>query len=135
MRLFSTLVTTGSCSCSGGSSLCVMASIINITNPPEIWSSCSVDSINTALTRTHNNLARCLHNVPQDFGGNAVCGDCVIQGDEECDCGSPQVSFLLENDVELQFTVELTLLDRVKVTRYVHILHCLYYIIYYIYMP
>ena len=81
--------------------LCVMETVIDVVLPPELWSSCSVDSITTALTRPNNNLARCLHNTPEDPDATPVCGDCIIQGEEECDCGSPQVIFLLISNVHL----------------------------------
>ena len=58
-----------------------------------------MDTINDALTRASNNLARCLHNVPEDPDGIPVCGDYIIQGEEECDCGSPQVRFSTQPEI------------------------------------
>ena len=68
---------------------CVMARTINLKDPPQTWSSCSV----AAFSRVSDNLARCLHNIPHpdDILGAPVCGDGIVQGDEVCDCGSPQV--------------------------------------------
>ena len=69
-----------------------MAAIINTYNPPDSWSTCSVNKINEVFSRLSNNLARCLHNTPDDILGDPVCGDGIVQDDEVCDCGSPQVS-------------------------------------------
>ena len=51
------------------------------------WSSCSVNSITTALSTT--SLGSCLTNVPTTTVGAPKCGN---EGNETCDCGSPQVS-------------------------------------------
>ena len=70
-----------------------MAENINERDPPQTWSSCSVAAINSAFSRATGNLARCLHNIPSPDSilGTPVCGDGILQGDEMCDCGYPQV--------------------------------------------
>ena len=70
-----------------------MARSFNISNPPQTWSSCSVAAINSVFSRVSNSLAWCLHNIPHpdNILGDAVCGDGIVQGDEVCDCGGPQV--------------------------------------------
>ena len=50
-----------------------------------------MDTISRVFGRVDNNLARCLHNVPEYSLGDPVCGDGIVQGDEVCDCGTPQV--------------------------------------------
>ena len=65
-----------------------MEAVINTNNPPQTWSSCSVDTINRVFD---NNLARCLHNMPNDTLVDPECGDGIVQGDEVCDCGTVQV--------------------------------------------
>ena len=67
-----------------------------------------MNSINNALTRASNNLARCLHNAPEDPDANPVCGDCVIQGEEECDCGSPQVR-VYQSDIVVHIVIQVLL--------------------------
>ena len=50
-------------------------------------------AINSSFSRVSNNLARCLHNTPHPDSilGAPVCGDGIVQRDEVCDCGGPQV--------------------------------------------
>ena len=67
-----------------------MAAVIN--NPPRAWSTCSIAAVQRAFSRGQNNLARCLHNQPSSRLGDIRCGDGLVEGDEVCDCGTPQVS-------------------------------------------
>ena len=78
------------CSCSDHSGRCVMAAVSGFP-PPEQWSSCSRTNIQTALTRANNRLGRCLENEPISTIGDPVCGNGIREGNEICDCGSPQV--------------------------------------------
>ena len=50
-------------------------------------------AINSSFSRVLDNLARCLHNIPHpdDILEVTICGDGIVQGDEVCDCGGPQV--------------------------------------------
>ena len=50
-------------------------------------------AINSAFSRASDNLAMCLHNIPHpdNILGAPVCGDGIVEGDEVCDCGGPQV--------------------------------------------
>ena len=68
-----------------------MSALIYLNDPAQTWSSCSADTLNSVISRTENNLARCLHNTPDNILGSAVCGDGIVQGDELCDCGDPEV--------------------------------------------
>ena len=61
--------------------------------PPDMWSSCSVEKLEVALSRMSNNLGRCLENEPMMTIGDPVCGNGFREGDEACDCGSLQVSY------------------------------------------
>ena len=56
-----------------------------------LFSSCSKSQVHTALTRRINRLGRCLVNEPASTVGNPVCGNGIREGNEICDCGSPQV--------------------------------------------
>ena len=68
-----------------------MSAVVNLNDPAQTWSSCSVDTLNSVISRTENNLARCLQNTPSNTLGSPMCGDGIVQGDEQCDCGDPQV--------------------------------------------
>ena len=56
--------------------------------PPTRWSSCSVSDLNDGFDL--RNLDRCLDNEPIMTVGDPVCGNGIQEGDEVCDCGSPE---------------------------------------------
>ena len=53
-----------------------------------------------AFSRVSDSLAKCLHNTPNldDILGAPVCGDGIVQRDEVCDCGGPQVRIRKSED-------------------------------------
>jgi hypothetical protein len=84
-HLFGMSHDSGSCSCP--EQRCVMSAVINTANPPQSWSSCSINTMNSRI----GGYAHCITNTPEDILGDPVCGDGIVQGDEVCDCGTPQV--------------------------------------------
>lgn len=78
-----------SCNCRDGLSKCIMAAVSG-PDQPTSWSQCSVDQLNEGFTSF--SLNRCLMNEPTMVVGDPACGDGILEGDEVCDCGSPEVS-------------------------------------------
>ena len=83
---------TASCSCDDPTGQCVMVAVQNLHSPPERWSSCSRYQLRSALSRSNNNLGRCLQNEPTTTVGEPVCGNGIRERDEVCDCGRVLVS-------------------------------------------
>lgn len=75
-----------SCGCPSGARQCIMGSI---GFAPDKWSQCSKDEVNKGFREY--NLDRCLLNVPTTTLLGQRCGDSILEGDEECDCGSASV--------------------------------------------
>ena len=62
-------------------------SAIASTPNPTLWSSCSVDDLNLLYDEGGDS---CLFNMPTPIiPGLAICGDGIVEGNETCDCGSP----------------------------------------------
>ena len=63
---------------------CVMSEHVG-REPATDFSNCSLKGLERTLSR---GLGSCLFNVPRTLFGGPVCGDGLIGGDEECDCGT-----------------------------------------------
>ena len=55
------------------------------------WSDCSISDLNAGISE---GVDSCLHNIPTTSVGE-VCGNLIIEGDEICDCGTPEVVILV----------------------------------------
>lgn len=65
---------------------CVMSEHVG-REPATEFSNCSLKGLEETLSR---GLGSCLFNVPQILVGGPVCGDGIVGGGEECDCGTEQ---------------------------------------------
>ena len=65
---------------------CVMSEHVG-REPATGFSNCSLKGLYETLSR---GLGSCLFNVPRTLYGGPVCGDGIVGGDEECDCGTAQ---------------------------------------------
>ena len=79
---------TASCNCPDGLGYCIMTAVSR--SVPTKWSQCSKDQLNRGFV--DYNLDRCLFNIPHTSVGGQTCGDGILEGDEECDCGGVSVS-------------------------------------------
>ncbi len=78
---------SGNCVCTDPTSTCIMAAISG-NPPPTIWSDCSEQDLAVGYSR---NLDSCLSNEPTMTVGEPSCGNGIREGNEICDCGSPEV--------------------------------------------
>ena len=76
---FGMLHDTGSCTCS--ERRCIMAA----SGGPPVWSSCSVSYLARFLEK---GIGACLSNRPTRLFGSPVCGNGLVEGTEQCDCGT-----------------------------------------------
>ena len=95
---------TASCECPDGPSRCIMAPILPF-NPPNRWSQCSIDYLNTGFTGPQN-LDRCLFNEPTTVVGDLSCGNGIQEEGEDCDCGSAQVGLHNKHCSLITFTLK-----------------------------
>lgn len=72
---------------------CVMSEHVG-REPATSFSNCSLKGLEETLSR---GLGSCLLNVPRTLYGGPVCGDGIVGGDEECDCGTAQECTAKEN--------------------------------------
>lgn len=71
---------------------CIMESVVGFPVSVD-FSNCSQADIFAELFG-NSRLDRCLLNQPSTVATPAVCGNAIIEGEEECDCGTVLVSQL-----------------------------------------
>src|SRR6218665_3944703 len=70
-------------------------SCVHFYSPSFKWSQCSLDQF--AFSFEHG-LDICLHNVPKTIQpDNAICGNGIVENDEQCDCGNSTNQVLNSN--------------------------------------
>ena len=55
------------------------------------WSDCSISDLDVGISE---GVGLCLHNIPTTTVGDPICGNGIREGDEICDCGTPEVVIL-----------------------------------------
>jgi hypothetical protein len=65
---------------------CIMAPSSGGLKNPSKWSECSKQQFADAF---HQGMDYCLHNLPNQLYGSAVCGNGFTEPGEQCDCGLP----------------------------------------------
>jgi hypothetical protein len=75
-----------SSNCSCPDEKCIMTTNITATAPTH-WSSCSVESLELALSK---GMGYCLENKPVALFDGSLCGNGFVEEGEECDCGLPE---------------------------------------------
>uniref|UniRef100_V9KDR3 Disintegrin and metalloproteinase domain-containing protein 12-like protein n=2 Tax=Callorhinchus milii TaxID=7868 RepID=V9KDR3_CALMI len=75
------------CVCADRKAGCIMAEIQGL-QPPQVFSSCSRDSLQRSLAR---GVGMCLFNLPDpELLVRGKCGNLYVDPGEECDCGKPE---------------------------------------------
>ena len=67
-----------------------------------LWSSCSYDEFDKLLSE-RKTLSCLKSDVPKTIYAHAICGNGILEGSENCDCGSVEVSSPSVHIVSIQY--------------------------------
>ena len=92
------LLYVGSCVCNSSHGKCVMTAFAGSQAGTE-WTDCSISDLNAGIAV---GVDVCLHNMPTTIVGDPICGNMIREGDEICDCGTPEVVVILVHKMHCQ---------------------------------